>query len=303
MEYLRIFAEEHHLTETNGAYAGVYEDMFISVRETENELVMHIALDMPRGAKKEQLMQALSEKQERFRVKVSESANANVLVFTFVNDPTAVSRMERFVSECDVLLRPYGREMGILCGRCRTEIHEEDAWEIQYVDGELLPVCSACASGANAKGVNRNTIKRSRAKKGIVGALIGMLISSIFMAILGAVGMSGYLLPTFAVGYILNRFYDKFGGLNDKWGLYMLVVCAVFSIILSEILVTVGSLVYFLKFTQMDMEYIAELLGNEGIMHYALSVFNQMLLSPSTWMAALPNIFVSVISVFVFRRK
>ena len=112
---IQAFAAEHSLECVDGLYAGRYEDMYITLRaEEETALRVMVCLNLPRGGRRKALEEALAEKLARYGAKPAETAFANALAFRFYgNDP--LDDMRRFLAEADPLLRPYGREMGVLC--------------------------------------------------------------------------------------------------------------------------------------------------------------------------------------------
>ena len=172
---LQAFAAEHSLESVDGLYAGKYEDMYVTLRvEEETALRVMVYLNLPHGGKRKALDEALAEKLARYGAKPAETAFANALAFRFYGDDP-LDDMRRFLAEADLLLRPYGREMGVLCARCRREFEEGETYTLSAIDGELVPVCAECAETGRAKrGENRSTIRQKRARKGVLGGLLSI---------------------------------------------------------------------------------------------------------------------------------
>ena len=229
------FAARYGFQKTDAGYAGKYADMCLTLAEREGRLDARLYLDLPRGGRRAELLNALGEKTARYGAEMGESANPCVLSFSFEDDGTAISRMERFLSECDVLLRPYGREMGILCAQCRREIKEGDDFVFRAEDGAALPVCGDCRDGVVGRAENRATIRKKRARRGILGALVGMLAGMALWTALILLNFGGFWIPAVAVGAIVAWFYRRFGGIHDRWQAAVTGVCAAFAIVFGEI--------------------------------------------------------------------
>lgn len=151
---IQAFAAEHSLECVDGLYAGRYEDMYITLRaEEETALRVMVCLNLPRGGRRKALEEALAEKLARYGAKPVETAFANALASRFYgNDP--LDDMRRFLAEADPLLRPYGREMGVLCARCRREFEEGETYTLSAIDGELVP-CARNARKPDGRSAER----------------------------------------------------------------------------------------------------------------------------------------------------
>ena len=235
MTELSAFAEQYGFQNTEAGYAGKYADMCLTLAEKNGRLDAKLYLDLPRGGRRAALLNALREKTARYGAEMGESESPYVLCFLFENDGTAISRMERFLSECDVLLRPYGREMGILCAQCRREIKVGDDFVFRPEGGAALPVCADCQNGNVGRAENRATIRKRRARRGVLGALVGMLVGAALWMALKCLGVGGFWLPALAVGAIVAWFYRRFGGIHDRWQAVITGVCAAFAIVFGEI--------------------------------------------------------------------
>ncbi len=231
------FVTKHGFRLINGVYAGTYNDMHLTVYEDEGQLHAHLYLDLPAGSKRQAILAEFLERRERYAVDIRESANKNFIRFVFESPDTAVSRMERFFSECDSFIRRYGREMGVLCARCRSEIKEG---KMDYLpeNDEIVPVCEMCLNapgGRAARADNRRVDARRRARRGIIGAFIGTLISAVLWAVFTYFGVSGYYIPAMAIPFIVDYFYMRSGGIADKWRFYMVLLFSFFAILAGNV--------------------------------------------------------------------
>ena len=184
------FVEQYGFQPADNGYAGKYADMCLTVAEIGGQLDARLYLDLPKGGRRAELLNAIREKTARYGSEMGESENPYVLRFTFSNDGTAISRMERFLNECDVLFRPYGREMGILCARCRREIKEGDSFVFHVEDGAALPVCGDCQNGNVGRAENRTTIRKKRVRRGVLGALVlAVVFAGVVLAVVVFAGV------------------------------------------------------------------------------------------------------------------
>ena len=229
------FAARYGFQKTDAGYAGKYADMCLTLAERDGRLDARLYLDLPRGGRRAALLNALGEKTGRYGAEMGEGEDPRALCFSFENDGTAITRMERFLSECDVLLRPYGREMGILCAQCRREIKEGETFVFRAEGGVALPVCADCQNGKVGRAENRATIRKRRARRGVLGALVGMLVGAALWTALKCLGVGGFWIPALAVGAIVAWFYRRFGGIRDRWQAVITGACAAFAIVLGEI--------------------------------------------------------------------
>lgn len=289
---IQAFAAEHSLECVDGLYAGRYEDMYITLRaEEETALRVMVCLNLPRGGRRKALGEALAEKLARYGAKPVETAFANALAFRFYgNDP--LDDMRRFLAEADPLLRPYGREMGVLCARCRREFEEGEAYTLSTIDGELVPVCAECAETGRAKrGENRSTIRRKRVRRGAVGGLLGLLAAAAAWALMEYLGISSFFLPAALIPLLVNLIYEKMGGLRDRYQVWMVSLCSAGGIVLGGVLFFVVSTLY------VQSEGLAELLPMYG------EPLKTVLLSPVFYARFLPSAVIAALAAALFLRN
>ena len=290
------FCEAYGFRDNEGFFVGRYNDMHIILQETPRTLTAWVYLNVPKGARYDELMRGIAEKQERYRMTVKQNANRNVLEFAFENASDAASRMERCLDECDGLLRPYGREMGVLCAKCRSEIHEEDAYEIRFIDGLPLPVCMNCENGNTfVRRENRDTQRQKRVRGGVKGALAGMGVCTALWGVISMLGLSYSWIPAIGVGFLMNVFYERAGGMEDKWRNVLLSVCAVFAIVLGSML----GLVLSILVQVVKMPEFAQVLTAS----YVISSVVRYPFNLSFWTSNAFSMVLAVISVFVLHKR
>lgn len=291
---IQAFAAEHSLECVDGLYAGRYEDMYITLRaEEETALRVMVCLNLPRGGRRKALEEALAEKLARYGAKPVETAFANALAFRFYgNDP--LDDMRRFLAEADPLLRPYGREMGVLCARCRREFEEGETYTLSAIDGELVPVCAECAETGRAKrGENRSTIRQKRARKGMLGGLLGLLAAAVVWGLMEFLGISSFFLPAVLIPLLVNLIYEKMGGLRDRYQVWMVSLCSAGGIVLGGVLFVAVSMLY----------YSAQVEGlTETMMEYGMSM-QDVLLSPAFYGQLLPSAAIAAIAAVLFLKN
>lgn len=266
--------------------------MYITLRaEEETALRVMVCLNLPRGGRRKALEEALAEKLARYGAKPVETAFANALAFRFYgNDP--LDDMRRFLAEADPLLRPYGREMGVLCARCRREFEEGEMYTLSAIDGELVPVCAECAETGRAKrGENRSTIRRKRARRGAVGGLLGLLAAAAAWALMEYLGISSFFLPAALIPLLVNLIYEKMGGLRDRYQVWMVSLCSAGGIVLGGVLFFVVSTLY------VQSEGLAELLPMYG------EPLKTVLLSPVFYARFLPSAVIAALAAALFLRN
>lgn len=291
---LQAFAAEHSLESVDGLYAGKYEDMYVTLRvEEETALRVMVYLNLPRGGKRKALDEALTEKLARYGAKPAETAFANALAFRFYGDDP-LDDMRRFLAEADLLLRPYGREMGVLCARCRREFEEGETYTFSTIDGELVPVCAECAETGRAKrGENRSTIRQKRARKGVLGGLLGLLAAAVVWGLMEFLGISSFFLPAVLIPLLVNLIYEKMGGLRDRYQVWMVSLCSAGGIVLGGVLFTAVSILY----------YSSQVEGlTETMMEYGMSM-QDVLLSPAFYGQLLPSAAIAAIAAVLFLKN
>lgn len=284
MTVFSAFVEQYGFQPADNGYAGKYADMCLTVAEIGGQLDARLYLDLPKGARRAELLNAIREKTARYGAEMGESENPYVLRFAFSNDGTAISRMERFLNECDVLFRPYGREMGILCARCRREIKEGDSFVFRVEDGAALPVCGDCQNGNVGRAENRTTIRKKRVRRGVLGALVGMLVGMALWTALYLLNFGGFWIPAVAVGAIVAWFYRRFGGIHDRWQAVVTGVCAAFAIIFGEI-----------AGVCLNIGFSMDGVGAE--------VIASILRTPAYWAGKIPSILLAVVGAILVGRR
>ncbi len=242
MTGFKDFIERYQFQKADaGVYYGTYSDMHMVLTEEEGALSACLYLDLPspgRKARKE-LEAQLNEKGERYEAVVSPNQDKNgFLKILIKNSEDASVDLDRFLTECDLLLRPYGREMGLLCAYCRKEMQEEKP-QYKMENGMVIPVCTACANlSGNAKvkkADNRKTLEEKRMMRGIIGALIGTGIS---VGIWALASFGGSLLikifAAFASVYLIKLLYEKMSRMPTRLTGIFLAVFTMFSMILGS---------------------------------------------------------------------
>lgn len=206
MQGIHEFIRDHGFTEKDGQYFGMYNDMHMVIKE-EAEVSAYLYLDLPpegRKARRDLEMQ-MNETGQRYDAKVfSDSGHKGFLKVEIKNSDEALSNLERFLDNCDLLLRPYGREMGLLCAYCRREMQDVKP-EYKVENGLVVPVCPDCVNLESAnkakKADNRRTIEQKRMMKGLAGAGLGCLISMAIW-IFSSIGASFILSIVFALASV-----------------------------------------------------------------------------------------------------
>lgn len=210
------FIREHGFTEKDGQYFGMYNDMHMVIKE-EDEISAYLYLDLPPEGRKARrdLENQLNETGERYDAKVAaDSAHKGFLKITVKNNMDAGINLDRFLTNCDLLLRPYGREMGLLCAYCRREMQDVKP-EYKMENGLIVPVCPNCVNLESAnkakKGDNRRTIDQKRMMKGIIGAGIGCVLSMVIWFVAGIGGsffinIIAALISVFLIKWLFERF-------------------------------------------------------------------------------------------------
>lgn len=292
-EQLQAFAAEHSMESIGGLYAGNYEDMYITMQiEYEGTLRVMAYLSLPPRGKRKALEEALAEKLAHYQAEPAETDFANALAFRFLGED-ALDDMRRFFAAVDLLLRPYGREMGVLCARCRREFEAGETYTLSLIDGEHVPVCAECMETGRAKhGENRSTIRQKRARKGALGGLLGLLAASVVWALMELVGISSYFLPAVLIPLLVNLIYEKMGGLRDRYQAWMVSLCSAGGILLGGMIYAAASAVYYM-YTEMQA--------------WAMSVYGEalrvVLLSPATYVQLLPSAAIAAVAAILFHRS
>ena len=212
MEILKEFINNNGFSELSGQYYGTYNDMHMVLKKENAGLFAYLYLDLPPSGRKEwrDLVREMNARGERLGVKVPDTQEKKgFLQIALSEDKDASNTLERFLMECDLLLRPYGREMGLLCAYCRKEMQDIKP-EYKLENGLVVPVCPDCvnleSAGKAKKGDNRRTIEKKRMTKGLLGATIGSVIS---MALWAVVGLGGSFLINI-IAALLSVFLIKF---------------------------------------------------------------------------------------------
>ena len=174
----------------NGQYYGMFSDMHLVLKEEGETASAYLYLDLPPAGRKarRELETQLDEKGKRYAAKVHENSPDGFLRIDFQNDGEASVNLDRFLIECDLLLRPYGREMGLLCAYCRKEMQEVKP-KYKIDNGLVVPVCPDCvnleSAGKAKKADNRRTIEKKRMIRGLIGAGSGCVISTLIWFVVG----------------------------------------------------------------------------------------------------------------------
>ncbi len=255
------FIQKHGFLQMGGGYTGVYADMCLTLLEADEGLCALLYLDLPKkGARaRKELFALMVEKAERYSISVSESDNPFIIKIDVKGEDDCISRLERYLIECDTSLRPYGREMGILCADCRCEIKDIAPVYVER-DGFTLPICPDCESSKSAKtrADNRRVIAKRRARMGLLGALAGMAVTAAIWILLCWIQYPIFYLALGA-GFVVDFFYRRFGGINDRFRTLLVAIFAVLGIMIGD---AVGSVIdYNRLFMEIPNEYIGEYLS------------------------------------------
>ncbi len=233
------FIQKHGFHEIAGGFTGVYADMCLTLRDTADGLSALLYLDLPKkGAHaRKALLALMSEKAERYSAAVSECDNPFVIQIDLSGSDDLMSRLERYLLECDTSLRPYGREMGILCADCRSEIVDTAPVYVER-NGFTLPVCPECSTSQSPKARvdNRKTIAKRRARMGMLGALTGMAATAAMWFLISLLGFPLFFFAAIGAGFLVDICYRKFGGINDRWRTWLVSIFAALGVMLGGVL-------------------------------------------------------------------
>ncbi len=212
MESIKNFIDAYAFSEMSGQYYGTYNDMHMVIKKEDAHASVYLYLDLPPAGRKErrELVAEMNARGERLGVKVYDSEDKIGFLKIILSENGDVSNdLERFLMECDLLLRPYGREMGLLCAYCRKEMQDVRP-EYKMENGLVVPVCPDCvnleSAGKAKKADNRRTIEKKRMTKGLIGAAIGCAISAVLWTV---VGLGGSFLVNI-IAALLSVFLIKF---------------------------------------------------------------------------------------------
>lgn len=241
MQYLNEFIERYAFCEMSGQYYGMYNDMHMALLKENEGYTAYLYLDLPPAGRKERrdLIAEMNARGARFDISVNDQQEKKgFLRIAVPEDRYASSSLDRFLTECDILLRPYGREMGLLCAYCRKEMREETP-VYKMENGIVVPVCPACAGLESAsrakKGDNRKTIEKKRTLKGIVGAAIGCLISMVMWGLTG--GGRGILMSiicAFASVALIKWLFEKMSKVPNRLKSVAILALALFALIVGS---------------------------------------------------------------------
>ena len=212
MTFLKEFIDAYAFSEMSGQYYGTYNDMHMVLKKEDASVSVYLYLDLPPAGRKERrdLISEMNARGERLGAKVYDSEENKGFLKIALNDDEDVSNaLERFLMECDLLLRPYGREMGLLCAYCRKEMQDVKP-EYKMENGLVVPVCPDCvnleSAGKAKKADNRRTIEKKRMIRGLAGAAAGCAISVVLWTV---VGLGGSFLVNI-IAALLSVFLIKF---------------------------------------------------------------------------------------------
>jgi len=110
--------------------------------------------------------------------------------------------------------------------------------KILAVDGEPAPVCLACCENPDRRAkpdANRRSAASRRARMGMLGALCGMGIVAAIWTVFTYFGVSGYYLAAILAPFLVDRFYIRFGGIQDKWRMVVVFLFSLSGILLGNI--------------------------------------------------------------------
>ncbi len=241
MQNMNEFIREHGFTEKDGQYFGMYNDMHMVIKEEEEAVSAYLYLDLPPEGRKARrdLENQLNETGERYDAKVcADSAHKGFLKITVKNNMDAGINLDRFLTNCDLLLRPYGREMGLLCAYCRREMQDVKP-EYKMENGLVVPVCPNCVNLESAnkakKGDNRRTIDQKRMMKGIIGAGIGCVLSMIiwfFAGIGGSIFVN--IIAALASVFLIKWLFERFSKVPNRLTNVTVCVFAMFALIVGS---------------------------------------------------------------------
>lgn len=241
MQNMDAFIREYGFSLRDGQYYGMYNDMHMVIREEDGNVCAYLYLDLPPEGRKarRELLNQLNETGKRYDAKVSaDVSHKNFLKIETVNTSGADSNLERFLNNCDLLLRPYGREMGLLCAYCRREMQDVKP-EYKTENGLVVPVCPDCvnleSAGKARKGSNRKTIDQKRMMKGVAGAAIGCVIS---MAIWFFAGIGGSFIVNIAAAlisvFLIKWLFERFSKVPNRLNSVTVCVFAMFALVIGS---------------------------------------------------------------------
>lgn len=225
------FVQEHGFQEKSNQYYGMFNDMHMVIKEENLFVCAYLYLDLPKDGRKalRDLEKQMNETGTRYDAKVSiDLEHRGFLKIEIKNTDDALSNLERFLNNCDLLLRPYGREMGLLCAYCRREMQDVKP-EYKMENGLVVPVCPDCVNLESAdkakKADNRRTIEQKRMMKGLLGGWIGCLIS---IALWILAGFGGSFLLDIAFAFVsvalIKRLFERMSKAPNR--LNSVTVCA-----------------------------------------------------------------------------
>lgn len=222
---------------------GTYSDMHMVLKQEADVLSAYLYLCLPAPGKKERraLEEAIKEKGERFSAAVGVSSHPSFLRIDFRYDESVYKPVERFLNECDILLRPYGREMGIICAFCKKEL--DDKKPVYKREGDMIvPVCSDCSSFESGEKVKRNAnrqdFNRKRARRSAVGFGLGFLLCFGIHTLLSySAGFYSYIVAMscpFLLRYMFERFGGSFRRFNDNQMIALLSAVCVIALLIGS---------------------------------------------------------------------
>ena len=241
MDFLKEFIDRYAFSEMEDRFFGMYNDMHVVLMKEEKGFSANLYLDLPPFGRKErrELVSRMNEKGARFDACVTDhQEKKNFLKIVFSDQTDASSSLERFLTECDLLLRPYGREMGLLCAYCRKEMQEEKP-VYRMEDAMVVPVCPACANLENAgqakKADNRRTIDKKRMRKGVLGAAFGCLVSTgLWMLAFPYAGVYIAIILSIASVFLIKWMFEKMSRIPNRLKPAHVLALALFALIVGS---------------------------------------------------------------------
>lgn len=234
------FAKANSFLEMNGMFYGMYNDMHMVVKDEGEWLSAYLYLDLPPAGRKARrdLENLMNEKGDRYLARVAPNSPSGFLKIEISKEDDACVNLDRFLTECDILLRPFGREMGLLCAYCRREMQDVKP-EYKMENGLVVPVCPDCVNLESAnkakKGDNRRTIDQKRMMKGIIGAGIGCLISMVIWFFAG-IGGSFFIniIAALASVFLIKWLFERLSKVPNRLTNVTVCVFAMFALIVGR---------------------------------------------------------------------
>lgn len=231
---LKKFALEKGMTVDHGAAYGEVDGYTVTLRDGLDVKTASFAVSLPDDESREQVLRTLTDPQRVRQYRLAAPViTPETISINFVDGSGMVDKIRSFLLWFPAVLDENRAVGNSACACCHQQLDEASSFVM--ADGiamHLHPDCAAFLQAASPKA----DAPKKHLIRGILGAVLGVLIGMIPWAIITACDWSlvGWL--GFVIAFLAKKGYELFGGKPSKAKFPILLISSVVGILLAQLI-------------------------------------------------------------------